>query len=65
MTAIARAPPINGLPGIFVMTSTVAKKDGVAFTTPPNPTTAAVLAMAIMAPIAPAANVVPTDLAYL
>ena len=55
MTLTAIAAPISGLPGMLVISSTACWKAGVSRATPPKPTTAAVLAMAIRAPSAPSA----------
>jgi hypothetical protein len=47
------AAPIKGDPGMLVIAFTATWKAGTDFATPPNTTTAAVLPIAIIAPIVP------------
>ena len=63
-TDTATAAPIKGEPGIFVMASTATWNAGTDLATPPKPTTAAVLPIAIIAPIVPADTASQGDLKY-
>ena len=53
ITALPTAAPINGEPGMLTMAFTMTGNAGIALTTEPNPTTAQVLKIIIVADFTP------------